>query len=98
MRVSFVLRREQVCPTVDEDIAQLRPILVVVAINYERGFVTRLDIAHAPELVPGDTLGFLVEWSIEACPVKGIADGDDMRAATGIGCGEMRNSLRKHKR
>src|SRR6266536_3784469 len=96
MGMGCIFRCKQPCPPLYQDIAQARPIIVIL-INDQRDFRPHLDVASAPQLPRGNTLGLLVQWSIEARAIKGIADGYNIRVSVCVSRGKPRNTLCTYK-
>ena len=91
-----ILRCKQFCPPLYQDIAQARPIIVIL-INDQRDFRPRLDVAYAPQLTRGNALGLLVQRNIEARSIKGITDRYNMRVSVRVSRGKPRNALCTYK-
>src|SRR5947209_7906907 len=75
--MSCIFRWKQLRPSLYQHIAQVRPIIVVL-INNQCDFRSRLDVAHPAQLTRGNALGLFVQWCVEVRSIKGIADGYNM--------------------
>src|SRR5207302_10842514 len=96
MGMGCIFRCKQFCPPLYQDIAQARPIIVIL-INDERDFRPSLDVAYALQLTRGNALGLLVQWNIEARSIKGIIDRYTMRSSGCVSVGKPRKAFGTYK-
>src|ERR1700694_2806029 len=89
-------RCKQGCTSLNEKIAQARPV-VVILVNNQCDLRTSRNIAYPAQLVFANALGFFVQGCIEAGTVKGIADRYNVRISLRVGRGKTRDTLRVNK-
>src|SRR6185437_4244059 len=73
------------------------PVDIIIAINQQRGLMSRHDVAHAPQLALVYPFGFLVQGCIKALAVEGIADGHKVWMTLCIRCSQVCNLVRLHE-
>src|SRR5947208_16117273 len=91
-----IFRCKQFCPPLYQDIAQARPIIVIL-INDQRDFSPRLDVAYAPQLTRGTALWLVVQWNIEARSIKVISDTYNIRASVRVSGATAHTALCTYK-
>src|SRR5262249_13156899 len=82
-----VAPREEPRLTLEDDVAQLRPVFVV-AVDHHRDLGVLADVPDALERVEWLRLGLGVEGGEERAAVPRIADGDDERLSRRVGRAE----------
>ena len=87
---------EQLGFGLDEQVCQLGPV-IIVAIDEESCFSSRLDIANAPKSRGSRTLGFLIQSRVEALVISGVADRHSMGMTLGIDGCQMRHDLPRRR-
>src|SRR5258706_13361720 len=89
-------RCKQDCTSLNEKIAQARPV-VVILVNNQCVLRQSRNIAYPAQLAFANALGFFVQGCIEVGAVKSIADRYNVRFTFCVGRGKTRDTLPLYK-